>query len=527
MRYLIDKKVRHAVITKVPLQLGRNTVVDGPVAMTNGAKYPPIYSLSDFRGLTPALTTKIDAFNTWLKANHGGYDNRVSANNAAEFAAATAAGYRDTNGDECIDEYDLFLAEFDKNNDKAITAAEFTNASTGKMYDPDLFKTIDALDAPRYAGDPARTGLNDGVIDNRDGYAKVRGEVHLATSESAWKSNLAASGSAKIQDQIKGPIVGDEGTAGVEFQDTFGDVYNLKPSDVDTASFKSRSGDAAGPTRRDPVAKVIENATLTVADVNATVTTEKTPYGSTSYQATYARPTFRGVTFRNCKIPKGLNALFDNCKFEGVTFVELDTNITNSSGATTANASEGMTWARRMRSGGFTADTALTAANSYGFTQGNNLRFNGCTFEGPIASDVPTAYTHFANSMEFTGATMFNNKVDQTATIVTPQTNIEMGSFTDPSQAPSTLVGVVVAGNIDIRGSSAVDGSVIVTGDGAGNTTLGWFGPSDASTDPASPMPEGGWGHISIRYNPTRSLPEGINLPVELVPQTGTYKEGQ
>ena len=55
---------------------------------------------------------------------------------------------------------------------------------------------------------------------------------------------------------------------------------------------------------------------------------------------------------------------------------------------------------------------------------------------------------------------MFNNQVDDTATIVSPQVNIEMGSFTNPNNAPSTLVGVVVAGNIDIRGTSSVDGSI-------------------------------------------------------------------
>ena len=66
-----------------------------------------------------------------------------------------------------------------------------------------------------------------------------------------------------------------------------------------------------------------------------------------------------------------------------------------------------------------------------------------------------------------------------------------MGSFTDPGKAPSTLVGVVVAGNIDIRGNSAIDGSIIVTGDGAGNTTLAYFGASDADTN-AGANPEGG-----------------------------------
>ena len=122
---------------------------------------------------------------------------------------------------------------------------------------------------------------------------------------------------------------------------------------------------------------------------------------------------------------------------------------------------------------------------------------------------------------------MFDNQADQTATIVAPQTNIEMGSFTDPAKAPSTLTGVVVAGNIDIRGTGMIDGSIIITGDGAGNTTQGWFGPSDASTDPKSPMPEGGWGMLSIRYNPHRALPDGINIAIDILPDVSTYKEGK
>jgi len=99
--------------------------------------------------------------------------------------------------------------------------------------------------------------------------------------------------------------------------------------------------------------------------------------------------------------------------------------------------------------------------------------------------------------------------------------------FTDPAKAPSTMVGVVVAGNLDIRGSSYVDGSILVTGNGAANTTLGWFGSSDASTDPTAPMPEGGWGKINIRYNPYRPLPDGINLAIDLLAQPSTYVEGK
>jgi hypothetical protein len=181
-----------------------------------------------------------------------------------------------------------------------------------------------------------------------------------------------------------------------------------------------------------------------------------------------------------------------------------------------------MNWAKKMVSGSFSATTALTASNSYGFQKGNNLHFDNCTFNGPVAAANPTAYTHFADSWEFTGATKFDNQVDPTATILAPNTNIEMGSFSDPNSAPSTLIGVVVAGNIDIRGRSVVDGSIIVTGNGATNTTLAYFGASDGSNDPNA-MPEGGYGRLYMRYNPARAMPNGISIPISLTPDPTTY----
>ncbi len=113
-----------------------------------------------------------------------------------------------------------------------------------------------------------------------------------------------------------------------------------------------------------------------------------------------------------------------------------------------------------------------------------------------MTADIPTAYTHFADSWEFDGNTTFNNSVDQSVTIMAPQTNIEMGSYVDPAGNPSTLVGVVVAGNLDIRGSAIVDGSVLVTGAQlATNTTLGYFGTTDSGPARApTPQPIAGDG---------------------------------
>jgi Tfp pilus assembly protein PilX len=563
MNFQMDKKVKFAVVGKVPIQLGVNTIVDGPVGMNVAVKYPPVFILSDFPHLSASLKTKIDNWNTYIEGvgsvggktikNHDGYDNRISINDPDEFTLATAAGYADLNGDAFIDEYDLFFKEYDLNKDKIISKAEFTNSTTGKLYDEQLFAAIDRLAPPLLNEDlnkngvfdvgeidingdgipqweDKRAGYDDGQLDVRDPYAKVKGQVALATSVDAWNTNLAASG-LNVYDEIRGPITSVDPTEPpVKFNATNQDVFDTSPLAFEQTAllYKAKTGAGGGVMVKNMAATppVIENKVLAATDANGGTVTERTPYGSTSWQATYTRPKFTGIKFKNVQIPKGLNALFDNCTFTGVTFVD-DTRDIIKVGTTTVTTdkTEGMNWAKRMRSGTFANTTALTATNSYGFTDGNNLRFNDCTFEGPLVSPYATAYTHFANSWEFTGATYFNNKIDPTATIIAPQTNMEMGSFTNPAAAPSTMLGVVVAGNIDIRGSTFIDGSLIVTGDGAGNTTLGYFGNNDGETNPGA-MPEGGYGKIYLRYNPFRPMPDGVNIAIDLKPVLDSYKEG-
>ena len=605
MDFEIEKRAKFAVVGKVPLQFGRNTLIEGPVGMVTANKYPPVLILSDFTHFHAGLKSKIEAWQTYLKGsgsydgrtvrNHIGYDGRISVNNKIEYSLATAAGYRDVNGDAYIDEYDLFVSQFDSNRDGAITRSEFTNPNTGKLYDENLFTAIDSLSPPQFNedkngngfldygedangngeldADPIRQGFQDGVINNFDGYSKMTGQLLLATTANAWTNKLGTSGKV-INDYIGGGIAPSEtGQTTIKFGANGNDLLDLNPANFEEAAnqFRNKTGTAAGPAVRLPGR--IENTTLLASDTayslpytkvtasggtalkvgewypttvfnaaNAEATAagkapatgtaaassvdERVPYGSTSYQATYRRPVYYGIAFKNVQLPKGINGLFVGCTFLGVTFVEVERNITNSSGVVSTSPSDGMSWSQKMISGSFSKDTVLTPTNSHGYVKGNNLRFHNSTFEGPIASNYATAYTHFTNSWEFTGATMFDNKVDQTATLVAPQTNIEMGSFTDPKAAPSTLIGVVVAGNIDIRGTSVVDGSIIVTGDGAGNTTLGYFGPSDGDTNPVALPETGGYGMLRIHYNPYRTLPDGINLPVFLRPWVNTYREG-
>jgi hypothetical protein len=532
--FKLDKKIKFAVVGKVPIQLGRNTVVEGNVAMATANRYPPIQMLSDFTHFDPVLATKIQNFETFLKNKHAGYDGRINVNNTSEYGQATSAGYSDYNSDGYIDEYDLFVKQYDSNGDRKITRTEFTKPSTGQLYDANLFTLIDGLGAPLFAGDTLRVGYNDGVIDNSDGYAKIRGALSFATTAADWQTWLTPR-SETINTWVIGPIAPtDAGAQPVTFGATTSDMFDLSPTNFDQCaeSFRARSGPSVGVTTRS--ATLITNAVVTATDANGGTVTEQTPYGSTSYQATYRRPVFRNITFRNCQIAKGTNALFDGCTFEGVTFVDMTHDIVVG-GVTVTDKTNGMTWSQTRVSGASTFANNVVLISSgtpaagqmitKGSQIGNNIRFHNCTFHGPVAGTDSTAYTHFGNSWEFTGATLFDNQADETATIVCPNTNIEMGSFTNPNAAPSTLKGVVVAGNIDIRGTSTVDGSLIVTGDGAGNTTLSYFGPSDGDTNPTA-MPEGGFGRLDLRYNPYRALPDGINMPIDVVADTNTYKEG-
>lgn len=552
MDITMSKQLKYAVYSNVAIQLGKNVRVQGDIASTYAGtgKGPPIQSFSDFHYIKDlaAVDTSLGTLRNLLATYDTTYANRLDVRNASSPAAvaAASAGLTDANGDGFIDEYDIFLKAVDTNGNKVVTPGEYTDPLTGKAYDADLWALVDA---PFGATTPVPwLGYNDNQISNYDGYSKFNGTLKMAITPSQWQANAANwplwgdGGGTRTQDFIEGPVIPSDPTAvPVQFGYDFSSDLTMTPQNFDTsgldANVSASNATVAGAT--------ISNGTLTAAMANGGTLTEHSPSDVTSgWQATYKRPVFQNMTFNNVRIPKGLNAKFVNCTFNGYTTVKENTNVVTggsigtlsdgtkgvTGGTTTSDPSNGMAYAQRMISGSFTADTTLTSSNSVAFTQGNNLHFTGCTFNGVLSSDVPTSYTHFANTWEFDGVSTFNNQVDQTQTIMAPNTNIEMGSFTNPGGNPSTLFGVVVAGNIDIRGTANVDGSLIVTGNGATNTTLGYFGSTDSgqAVPPISQLPtaaNGAYGHLYFRYNPSRGMPNGISIPVTLSTATSTYSQ--
>ena len=229
----------------------------------------------------------------------------------------------------------------------------------------------------------------------------------------------------------------------------------------------------------------------------------------------------------------------------------------------------------------------------------NNVRFHDCLFVGSIVSDTPDEYTQVRNKMQFTGATRFttvhpdepdnsnlnpdDNDMEDilTSSMMLPNYSVDLGSFNSPPDQNITLQGAIIAGVLDARGNTTIDGALLLTFDpthGAGplldvygnpignpagfNASLGYFGSDDGdyeSIDPndlpivggvrivgydtngdgladapydepqpagSAPVPFNGFGKIRIRHDPNMRLPSGLMLPLSMPPVSGTYQEG-
>ncbi|MBY0309344.1 MAG: hypothetical protein K2Q09_11430, partial [Phycisphaerales bacterium] len=211
----------------------------------------------------------------------------------------------------------------------------------------------------------------------------------------------------------------------------------------------------------------------------------------------------------------------------------------------------------------------------------NKLQFTGSTRftqSHPDQPDNPALNPEPADTAEIAKSSL-----------MLPQYSVDLGQFNSPTDSfaggptPQNvqLKGTIVTGVLDARGNTDIDGTLLMTfkpvagqapmeynGAAAGNpanfnTTLGYFGPADGdqeALDPSTlptvngvkivgydtngdglpdapptggqppgstPVPFYGYGRISIRWNPDLPMPNGIMLPVSVVPVSGSYHEGK
>jgi len=541
MDFRISKKIKFAILSKSRVMIGRNVIIDGDIGSrfteVNLANGHPIQMVSDFRGMDgakgDALDGDLDALVGTLATSDVDGDNRINISNAAETAGLTNPTSYDLNGDNYIDDYDFFLANYDVNADGRVTATELdaaTNTSNAQ-----LLELIDTF------GNPARPGYNDGVIDNNDRYAKIQGQIKLTAGMQAWVDGAAG---GTYQDYFAGSIRPGVDEVPLTFEAPAEDMFDFGPGDFDVSSFQSL---ADGNLAAQAALQAAQHDPMNPASPQplGSQTFEPVPYGAAHPYDYYDRPIYKNMTFTNLRVPKGTNALFDNCTFIGVTFIETEVNNDDAlyqfAGIQESDGSLKYPDKAAIVNGSTVADTK---------TISNNVRFHACTFEGCVVSSAPKEFTHTRNKIAFTGKTRFlideSTNLDETekalykrSTIMAPHYSVEMGTFVSPADSNETvkLTGTIVAGMIDMRGQCKVTGTILTTfepksdvGPVIGetspqfNTTLGYF-PS-AEGDLEAEIPPNGVGVIHLKYDPTIPLPDGILGPISIEPLATTWFEG-
>lgn len=593
MDFRLDKRIEYAVLGPNRIMIGKNVLVEGPIGSLYGLvegelaseNGDPLVLRSDFYDLDPdTLDGQLDTFYQQLALWDADGDNRLRPNHPVE--ADGLVGYpelQDWDGDEYIDDFDLFLNAFDGDGDGMIVydeamalAAGHSGLSLEFSVDDQLASLIDGT-IPDRDGDGIVTdtgvdrslGYRDGILDARDFYGKVHGRLAFSVSEEEWESAHGDGWQSVVQGPVR--VWGEQPPTSFE-------VAEPELVEVTTEMFlnatnwfeaRSLAGDPFGDSASGQVAANLGAGEGAEYDDGTTLPYESVPYGSAGAYDWYQRPVYRNMTFQDVRIPAGTNALFEQCRFLGVTWIETETDCDDPNWNYTGSIESDGNGGFQPR---FPDMTAFSGGIEFTDTRSssNNLRFHDCTFLGSVCGDKPGEFTHWRNKIQLTGNTRFYvdpldtdlleqpDAVDLAAdlaamgdpvleelsksSMLMPGWSVDVGNFDNDTDSRVKLTGIIVTGVIDIRGSAVVEGTLMMTfrptaEDGplfyggatdAFNTTIGYFGPDDGDgegsdpSDPAFP----GFGEIVLRYDEQASLPDGIPWPITLEPEPGTYFEG-
>lgn len=325
-------------------------------------------------------------------------------------------------------------------------------------------------------------GYRDGFIDARDLYRKVDGTLTFRATRGDWESQQGP-----VEDRLRGPIDPGEDAAM-----SFGATEDDLPEMTTERFAKAKDQIVAGTANGDPFwTQVAQNLGVGPGDLVGyeepgtdpeapqyfrldpdsdgdgrpdnwdTAYFEKSPFNSPNFTDWYYRPVFVNMTFKDAVLDPGLNALFINCTFVGITYVRtVETNDHMNwelYGKMSYDSDAGRPQPEAPRVEVTTAAdypddvlpaTALPPSQGFfipmdPFTQAldkadfrkttrpvnfddlldpilldgrrvtntklmsNNIRFHDCLFIGSIVSDTPTQYTPTRNKLQYTGATRF------------------------------------------------------------------------------------------------------------------------
>ncbi len=208
--------------------------------------------------------------------------------------------------------------------------------------------------------------------------------------------------------------------------------------------------------------------------------------------ASFTRHVYDGDVISNKIVTPNTHALFRNCTFEGVLYIDCYKHS--------------------------------TSYKSYC----NNVRFENCTFNGIVITDVPQPFNWRYNCLYFTGAANFNNQSSyQEATILAPHFNVNLGNTNPDLGDNNILTGAIVGGIVDVRGNAQINGTILSMYD----TTIyssGYVTNIGATLDDggSETTEEGDVGAIEITPDSDQMLPSGISSPIVIKPDLKTYSEG-
>jgi hypothetical protein len=192
------------------------------------------------------------------------------------------------------------------------------------------------------------------------------------------------------------------------------------------------------------------------------------------------RKVYEGITLTDIQVSAGNDTLFRDCVFEGVLYI--------------GSGGDGMAT--------------------------NNVRFENCTFKGPVVTAVPeefTSETWKKNVLYFTGNCVFNNTTDmQDLAILAPNFNVNIGNTKTLVDGESELTGLIVGGVVDVRGNIGLNGTIVsmyepLPENGFRDATnIGYSGESSEAG--YLPVPDGdSTGTIDIIPDPDRMIPMGMS----------------
>lgn len=569
-----------AIIAPSRIVIGRNVQIEGAVGTRFGTgpgelddvNADPLTMRGDFCGLDEALNATLDLLYGQIATYDVDGDNRLRTDDPIEVGGLIGfPELIDYDLDGAVDDFDLFLAFYDVDGDGGVTyegAFSPALATEFRGIDDQLAQLIDEA-CPDRDGDGEFTladialGYRDGVLDGRDAYARVRGQLVLAVTREEWETQHGES----YQTVVQGPVRSGVGRAPV----VFGADETVLP-EITRDLFAGPTwfeAQVPPPAMREPGDPPVDPALL----VNEAIAEgphagfvaaedadwESMPYRSAGAYDYYQRPVYRDYTFRNVRIPMGNNALFVNCTFVGVTFIESEPRCThhdwNYAGAVEP-IDDGM--------GGFTYELrfpelpppppdhididGIEVRNTREYS--NNIRFHECTFLGSLVGSKLDEHTHWRNAVQITGATrwfLYADEVDPPAltdaagvplthylerltieerrelarsSVHLPGWAVHIGNFGrgkegEPRAAPPAFLrGLIVTDTLLAQGTLDVFGTVIsgfrpVEGEGAlfygGRadqflTVLGYVEPEYGDKRPDL-------GAIRLRHDPAVTLP--------------------